>query len=289
MLLYELLGMELEDPFIVASGIIPNHGSSMREFCIQYRPSAITTKSFTLSPLDPHPPPTVIKVGECYMNAVGLANPGKDGLRSLDVPCKLIYSLAGSSPEEFGELASLVPKGSPIELNLSSPNRRGMGDSIAPMVREVVREVRSHTDNGILVKFGPRDDVVKLAGRALEAGANGLTLINTLKGMAIDVWEGKPILTYGTGGISGKCIHQLAVRVVGEVYREYGTEIVGVGGIYGWADAVELMLAGAKVVAVGTAIIDRGPTVLNEIREDFHRFLEEKGINATELVGAAVR
>ncbi|BBD71967.1 dihydroorotate dehydrogenase [Sulfodiicoccus acidiphilus] len=286
----ELAGVSFRDPFVIASGIVPNHPELIRQFCHLYGPAGVTTKSFTLNPLDPHPPPTVFKLGDgCYINAIGLSNPGRDGLREINVPCRVIYSIAGSSPEEFGQLASLVPKGHLVELNLSSPNRRGLGESVAPMVREIVREVVGATQNPVLVKLGPWDNVIDLAGRALEAGAKGLTLINTVKGMAIDVYERRPILTYTTGGVSGKCIHHLAVRIVAQVFKEYQADVIGVGGVYSWEDAAELMLAGAKLVGVGTAIIDRGPRVLTQIREGFGKFLDKKGINATELVGAGVR
>ncbi|WP_287690534.1 dihydroorotate dehydrogenase PyrD [Metallosphaera javensis (ex Sakai et al. 2022)] len=284
-----LAGVELEDPFIIASGIIPDVPEYMTRVCKQYRPSAITTKTFTLNPLEPHKPPTLIRVGDgCYMNAIGLGNPGIRELKP--VGCKLFVSVGGSSREEIVKTSSLANElAELIEINVSSPNRRSYGADMAQYVREIVKDVKSVTTRPVFVKLGPWDNVLELAGRALEGGADGLTLINTLKGMKVDVFSGRPILSYGTGGISGRCIHPLAVRIIHDVYKEYQPEIIGMGGVFSAEDALELMEVGAKVVGLGTLIIDRGLEAFASLRQEFHRLVQEMGINPSKVIGSAVK
>ncbi|MEM3681046.1 MAG: dihydroorotate dehydrogenase, partial [Metallosphaera sp.] len=130
---------------------------------------------------------------------------------------------------------------------------------------------------------------LELAGKALDGGADGLTLINTLKGMRIDVESRKPLLSYGTGGISGKCIHPLAVRIIHDVFKEYSTEIIGVGGVFTLYDAIEFLEVGAKVVGLGTLIIEQGFGALLSLRDEFESFLVEKGLKLSDLIGSAVR
>ncbi|QKQ99551.1 dihydroorotate dehydrogenase [Metallosphaera tengchongensis] len=286
-----LSGIELRDPFVIASGIVPDVPEYMARVCQEFSPSAITTKTFTLNPLEPHKPPTLVKISDgCFLNAIGLGNPGIKVMGSMEVPCNLFVSVGGSSLEEIVETAIIGEgKASLIEINLSSPNRRGYGADTAKFVREIVKEVKGKVRKPIFVKLGPWDNVVDLAGKALEGGADGLTLINTVKGMKLDVDAGKPVLSYGTGGVSGRCIHPLAVRVIGEVYSEYSAQIIGTGGVFSWEDAMELFLAGATAVGVGSAILERGFEVLNELRVGLTAFMEEKGINLSDVIGMAVR
>jgi len=263
----------------------------MKRVCKRYRPSAITTKSLTLSPLQPHPPPTFIKLDQgCYLNAIGLGNPGPSFLSGLEVDCPLIVSVAGRESQEIVQLVKEAgSKGVLLELNLSSPNRAGYGQSIASMTYEVVKDAVSVSRVPILVKLGPWDNVVELAGKAISAGASGLTLINTMRGMAVDIESGRPILSYVTGGVSGRCIHSVAVRVIYEVYREYGVEIVGTGGVYTWRDVIEMMMVGAKMVGLGTVLVERGLEAINEIREGLKNYLASKGLKEEEIVGYAVK
>lgn len=299
----KVAGIEFKDPFIISSGIVPLVDKFMNKICEKYSPSAITMKTLTLNALEPHKPPTVIKLSNgCYMNAIGLGNPGIDSLEGFQVKsnCNLILSIGGNSVgeikkvvERFEELRTtnkaLREKVKMIELNLSSPNRKGYGESTSKFTLDITKEVSSVTSLPVFVKLGPWDNTVELAGKALEGGAKGITLINTLKGLALDREEFKPILSYGTGGISGKCIHQLAVRVIHDVYKEYDTEIIGMGGVFTWEDALELIAVGAKLVGLGTAIIDRGYEVILEIREGFNTYLKEKGLKIEEVIGIGVR
>ena len=280
--------IEFKDPIITASGLVPF--SKISYLCENYSPSAITTKTVTLKPLNPHEPPTVIKFHEkCYMNAIGLGNPGVEELQKVESNCPIIVSIGGSSVEEITEVAGKVKKGIMIEINVSSPNRKGFGESLSGYVYEIVKNVKGVTSLPVFVKLGPWDNVVELAGKALSAGADGLTLINTLKGMAIDVETFNKVLHYGTGGISGKCIHPLAVRIIHDVYKEYEPDIIGMGGVFDGIDAIELMSVGAKLVGLGTVLIDEGYESITRIRKEVEDFLKEKGLKYSDIIGIAVK
>lgn len=294
-----IVNIEFKDPFIISSGILPLVPRYVNKVCLNYSPSGITTKTLTLYPLEPHKPPTLFKIQDgCYINAIGLGNPGVDALKEFQIQgdCNIIVSIGGSSVDEFvkatekvEEFAKQNNKLKIIELNLSSPNRKGYGESTAKYTLQIAKDVSSITSLPVFVKLGPWDNTVELAGKALEGGAKGLSLINTLKGLVLDLEEFKPILSYGTGGISGKCIHALAVRVIHDVYKEYKAEIIGMGGVFTWRDAVELMAVGAKLIGLGTVLIDQGFEVIKGIREGFERFLKEKGLKIEELIGIGVR
>ncbi|WP_338600509.1 dihydroorotate dehydrogenase PyrD [Sulfolobus tengchongensis] len=283
--------LEFSDPLIIASGIVPDVPNYIREICEKYNPSAITTKTVTLNPLDPHAPPTVIKLYDgIYINAIGLGNPGAKIFDNINVQCPLIASVSGSSVSEIMEAVKIVEKKAKIiEINVSSPNRKGYGESLSSLIGNIVKEVKSVTNLPVFVKLGPWDNAVELAGKALEKGADGLTLINTIKGLVIDVDTFKPILSYGTGGISGRCLYPIALRIIKDVYEEYGVDIIGVGGVFEWADVIGMLAVGAKLVGLGTVLIEKGFNVINEIRKDLHSYLLEKGLKFEEIIGISVK
>ncbi|MBB5252352.1 dihydroorotate dehydrogenase PyrD [Sulfurisphaera ohwakuensis] len=284
-----LAGIQFKDPIIISSGIVTL--SKIQEVCKNYLPSAITTKTLTLKPLNPHDPPTLVKFHDkCYLNAIGLGNPGIDELKKInEEECKLIVSVGGSSIDEIMEVIKRVDRGEIIELNLSSPNRKGYGESLASYVYEVVKNVKGVTNKPVFVKLGPWDNIIESAGRAISAGADGLSLINTVKGMVIDVETFKKVMHYGTGGISGKCIHPLAVRIIHDVYKEYNVDIIGMGGVFSGIDAIELMSVGAKLIGLGTVIIDEGYSSIIRIRKEMEEYLKEKGLKYSDIIGVAVK
>ncbi|QIW24356.1 dihydroorotate dehydrogenase [Sulfolobus sp. S-194] len=284
-----LAGILFKDPIIISSGIVTL--SKIQEVCKNYSPSAITTKTLTLNPLNPHDPPTLVKFHDkCYLNAIGLGNPGIDELKKVNKEeCKLIVSVGGSSIDEIIEVVKRVDRGEIIELNLSSPNRKGYGESLASYVYEVVKNVKGITNKPVFVKLGPWDNIIEIAARAISAGADGLSLINTVKGMIIDVETFKKVMHYGTGGISGKCIHPLAVRIIHDVYKEYNVDIIGMGGVFSGIDAIELMAVGAKLVGLGTVIIDEGYSSIIRIRKEMEEYLKEKGLKYSDIIGVAVK
>ncbi|MCY0849929.1 dihydroorotate dehydrogenase PyrD [Sulfuracidifex metallicus] len=289
-----IANVEMNDFITVASGIVPDVLDYVDRVCEVVKPASITLKTLTKNPIEPHKAPTVVKLHDgCYINAIGLGNPGLEFLKYMNRwgKCQFIVSIGGSSVKEISEVASKVKNfGEIIEVNLSSPNRRGFGESMSAYAKEVTQAVKDVVGNKpVFIKLGPWDSILEIAGKALEGGADGLTLINTLKGMKIDLNSLSPILSYGTGGISGKCIHSLAVRIIHDVYKEYNPEIIGIGGVFSWEDAIELMSVGAKMIGIGTAILELGLAIVPKIREGVEEYLAEKGLRFCDVIGKAVR
>jgi len=290
--LIRVAGREFKDPIIIASGILPYAKNLIREICIEYQPSAITLKTLTLEPLEPHKPPTIIKIHDgCYLNAIGLGNPGINIIKDLgEIPCTLIGSVGGKNADEYAEVAKELQKISVLlELNVSSPNRAGYGISLLEHVKDIVSAVKSVTKKPVFVKLPPSDNVLEIAGKVLNAGADGLTLINTLKGLVIDIESGKPILSYETGGISGKCIYPLALRIIREVYSEYEVDIIGTGGVFSWEDVIGMIMVGAKLVGLGSVLIDKGFSAIKEIREGVLSYLSEKKLSFEDIFAIGVK
>jgi len=294
-----IAGLRLEHPVMNASGILGAEPEHM-DILARHGFSALVSKTITLNPREGYAPPVIVELrNNGLLNAIGLANPGASAIpliaeraRRLGKP--LILSIGGSSVEEFVKLAELASEAGvdAIELNLSCPHARGYGlelGSDPSMVYRVVREVAGISKAPVIAKLGLSDRVVESAGKALEAGAGALTLINTIRAIAIDVYSMKPILSNKYGGLSGPPIHPVAVRVVYEVYREYRADIIGSGGVSSWIDAAELILAGARAIQVGTAILynDR---VVYEVINGLTKWITDIGYaRLTELVGRATR
>ncbi len=293
-------GIRLRNPLMNASGILgsrPEHVERLAQAGV----SAFVSKSITPEPREGHPTPIIVELpGDALLNSVGLANPGPgvipglvETAHRLGIPA--IISVAGTTPEDFLKVASIAEEAGAdaVELNLSCPHAKGYGLEIGmdpEAVRRVVRTVSSSLRIPVWAKLGVVDRLIEVAGKALEAGAGALVLINTVRAMAIDVYARKPVLGHGVGGLSGRPLHPLAVRAVYEVYREYGAEIVGVGGVFDWRSAAELILAGARALQLGTALVLRGERVVKEILEGLDRYLAETGsTRLAEMVGAAVR
>jgi dihydroorotate dehydrogenase (NAD+) catalytic subunit len=297
MLSVRVVGLQLSHPVMNASGILgsdPDSVKLLREAGV----SCIVSKSFTVERREGYPTPIAVPLKYGMLNAVGLANPGIDGIAPLVAKVKeyglpIIVNIAGRNEEEFARLAVAAEEAGAdaIELNLSCPHAKGMGREIGvepKLVRSVVSAAASTVRIPVIAKLGYVDRLIESASAALEAGARGLTLINTLPAMIIDVYSMRPILGNKVGGLSGPAIHPVAVRAVYEVYRELKAEIIGVGGVEDWKTAAELILAGAKAVQVGTALITRGLGVVRDIVEGLRRYVREIGAKSLEdLVGAA--
>jgi dihydroorotate dehydrogenase (fumarate) len=290
----KLAGYSFSDPIIIASGGLPNVPDLVRRVCKEYRPSAITIKTVTLNPLAPHRAPTVIKVGDsCYINAIGMNNPGANIINEFrDIECPLIGSITGTDIDEIVKAAEIVEKQSIIiEINASSPNRPGMGMHLLDKLSDIVKNVASMVKKPVFVKLPPVSDIIRLVERSLSSGARGVTLINTVRAMAIDIENLKPILSFiGGGGLSGKCIYPVALRIIYDVYREFSDiDIIGMGGVFSWKDAVGLMSAGAKLVGLCTVLMEKGYDAINEIRSGLYEYLEEKKLTFNDIIGAAHR
>ena len=265
----------------------------------------ITSKSCGPVPRAGHPNPTVLDWGPGLINAVGLANPGveaeapilreaKARLQPLGVP--LIASIFADTVEGFAEVASRVSAAEPdlIEVNISCPNVAAeFGRSFAldaGAAARVTRAVKAATTIPITVKLSPNTaDLVPIARAVVDAGADALTAINTLgPGMVIDLDSAQPILSNRVGGVSGPAIHPIAVRCVYELAHAVDVAIIGTGGVTGGRDALEMVMAGATLVGVGSAVYWRGPQVFAAIELQMRDWMAEHQVSSLdEIRGAA--
>lgn len=295
----EIAGLKLKNPVLTASGTF-GFGTEYAPFFDPGRLGAIVLKSLTLLPRGGNPPPRLIETPAGILNSIGLQNPGIDrflseylpSLRQLGTP--LIVSIAGEEPGEYAALAARlagVPGIAALEVNISCPNvkKGGLQFGADPLAAaEVTRAVKAGCGLPVIVKLTPNvTSIAEVAMAVAAAGADALSLINTLSGMAIDVARRRPALGNVTGGLSGPAVRPVAVRAVWEVYRAVKIPLIGMGGIVSAADALEFILAGARAVAVGTAHF-LNPRAALEVLAGIERYLEDHGIkDINELVGAA--
>lgn len=293
----DLAGLRLKNPLIVASGVLGVSVGLMKR-AEDAGIAAITMKTATLQARQGHPNPVVYEVDCGLLNSMGLPNPGaremgfilEEAKRILSVP--IIASVGAATPEESAEVAKYLMKADAFELNASCPHVKGLGAELISDPEAMALIVGSLKNTGlpVLVKLSAHADWLHVAGRVLDAGADGFVAINTLKGMAIDVYARKPVLGGVYGGLSGPSIHPVAVRVVYELHREYpDVPIVGVGGVEKWTDAVEFILAGARAVGVATAL-RKGFQVVDEILRGIALYMRENSFSSiNEIVGLAHR
>ncbi len=290
-------GIKLRNPTLLASGII---GTSATLLIRAYKEGAggVVTKSFTKERREGYPTPIIVAHKCGFINAVGLANPGIDGIKEIIPKVKakgvpIIVSIAGTNPEDFLILALEAEKygADGIELNLSCPHTKRFGLEIGTdksIVREIITKLKDHVRIPIFAKFGLTDNIIEIAKVAEESGIDGIVAINTIKGMVIDVWLKRPILSNKYGGVSGPAIHPIATRIVYDLYESVNVPIIGVGGVDDWKSAVELILAGARAVQIGSALAYKGFRVFREIVNGICRYMERSGFNRIEeIVGLA--
>ena len=291
-------GISLKLPFMQASGILGGNPEAL-EIVAKGEVGALVTKSITPHPRKGNDPPIIVEVECGYVNAVGLSNPGKAAIpklvevgRKYNLP--VIVSVAGSNVNDFTEVAWFAEDSgaSAIELNLSCPHAKGMGLEIGmdrKLSRLIVESVSTTTKIPVFVKMGYLDSLVERASEMLEAGADVLVLINTLRAMKVDVYSMKPVLTNLVGGLSGPAIKPIALRAVYEVYKELKAPIIGVGGISKWEDVVEFMLVGARAVQVGSILAKKGIGIFSELKAGLIYWMNEMGFkNLDDFIGAAV-
>jgi len=260
----ELAGISLKNPVMVASGTF-GYGEEYAQLVDLNRLGAIVAKTITLKPRLGNEPPRMVETASGVLNSIGLQNIGIDAfineklpfLKEYDVP--LIVSIAGETTDEYVQLAKTLQgeKITGLELNLSCPNikydRKLMFAQNPQATHQVVSRVREATSLPLMVKLSPNvTDIASIAKMCEEAGADGVSLINTFTGMAIDVENRKPKIGQITGGLSGPAIKPIALRMVYEVHKAVKIPIIGIGGIMTAGDALEFIIAGAKAVAIGT-------------------------------------
>ena len=291
--------LSLERPTILASGIL---GISLDIFERLYRSGAgaVVTKSLSKEPWDGYVNPTIFSVkGGGWLNAVGLANPGATEFsnmisKSHDVP--IIVSLVGSTEDDFDFMVKQFEncKISAYELNLSCPHVAKVGLEVGDdveLVKKIVKKVKSDTNVPVIAKVGlGTTNYLDTVGAACEAGADGITAINTIRAMAIDVETQKPILSNKIGGLSGTPIKPIAVRCVYEISSKFDVPIIGCGGISTWQDAVEFILAGASAVQFGSVLGEHWTEVFAEINNGIKNYMEKNGYSKmSEMIGNAKR
>lgn len=296
----DLGGIKMKNPINTASGTY-GFGWQFEGFYDVSRLGAITTKGCAAEPWPGNPAPRMAEVTSGMMNSVGLQNPGVRGLvdsygeylqQLSDKGTQVICQVAGHSVDEYVRAVDLFEELAPfaagLEINISCPNIAAGGCAMGSTpegAAEVIRAVRSHTKRPLLVKMAPAR-VVEVA-QALEAeGADALTVINSISGMAIDVDTRRSRLSRPTGGMSGPALHPIAVRMVWEVRNAVNIPIVGVGGVMTGRDAAEFILAGATSVSVGMAnLVD--PTAAPRILDELTEWAESQGVSdINELIGA---
>ncbi|MEI4788996.1 dihydroorotate dehydrogenase [Bacillus sp. FJAT-53060] len=293
MLSVELPGLSLKNPIIPASGCF----GFGREFASLYDLSmlgGIMIKATTLEPRFGNPTPRVAETGAGMLNAIGLQNPGLNGVLENELPwlerfeTPIIANVAGSQVDDYVEVAKQISQAKNVhalELNISCPNVKTGGIAFGTdqqMAATLTKEVKEVSSVPVYVKLSPNvANIVEIA-RAIEAaGADGLTMINTLIGMRLDLKTGKPILANKTGGLSGPAVKPVAVRMVHEVSQAVSIPIIGMGGVQSAEDVLEFLLAGASAVAVGTANFVN-PFICPEIIEELPNVLAAYGYSSVE-------
>jgi len=282
---------------MLASGIL-GISQSIFERLYDENIGAVVTKSISVNPMKGYPNPTIIPLGGgSYLNAVGLSNPGvaafsKELSENRNIP--IMISLVGSSEKEFSKMVKVFDSLKIIgyEINLSCPHVSKMGMELGDdpeAVNKIVRAVRINTNKPISVKVGVGSiDVVELARVAIEAGANIITAINTLRAMSIDIETMMPVLSNLIGGLSGNAIKPIGIRCVYEISKKLQVPVIGCGGVSSWQDVIEYMIAGASAVQIGSILGSSGPEIFNHITKDLKKYVEKKGLrNISELIGIA--
>lgn len=291
-----LAGMTMKNPIVVASGTF-GFGREYGQFYDLSNLGGICVKGLTLHQREGNPPPRIAETPMGILNSVGLQNPGVDGFIEKELPwlkeqdVRIIANISGNTPEEYGIMCEKLSKAGVdmIEVNISCPNVKagGLQYGVVPeMAAEVAREAKSHSTVPVMVKLSPNvTDITAIAKAVVEAGADALSLINTLRGMRIDINSRRPVLKMNTGGLSGPAVLPVAVRMVWEVANAVNVPILGMGGVSKGEDAAQLMLAGATAVAVGTACFS-DPYAPIKVRDGLEEIAARQNLSSvTELTG----
>ncbi|WML56840.1 dihydroorotate dehydrogenase [Neobacillus sp. PS2-9] len=276
----ELPGLTLKNPIMPASGCF-GFGREYSQFYDLSELGAIMIKATTTEPRFGNPTPRVAETSAGMLNAIGLQNPGLEKVMSEELPwlsqynVPIIANVAGSVEEDYVKVAkeiSNAPNVRALELNISCPNVKTGGiafGTIPEVAKQLTKKVKEVSEVPVYVKLSPNvTNIVEMARAVENGGADGLTMINTLIGMRLDLKTGKPILANGTGGLSGPAIKPVAIRMIHEVSQAVSIPIIGMGGIQSAEDVIEFFYAGASAVAVGTAnFVDPFicPTIIKEL------------------------
>ena len=293
-----IAGVEFQNPIMEASGTFGS-GMEYSEFVDLNKLGAVVTKGVANVPWPGNPTPRIAEVSSGMLNAIGLQNPGVEVFCERDLKfleqykdTRVLVNVCGHSAEEYIEVVDRLAEESRVdmlEINISCPNVKEGGIAFGQdpkAVEEITKLVKKHAKQPIVMKLSPNVTDIKVMAKAAEAGgADAISLINTLTGMKIDVERQSFVLANKTGGMSGPAVHPIAVRMVYECANAVNIPIIGMGGISTWEDAVEMMLAGATAVSVGTANF-YNPTATTDILNGVIEYLERKNIDdINDIIG----
>jgi dihydroorotate dehydrogenase (NAD+) catalytic subunit len=294
MLDIELSDLKLKSPIILASGILGVSYSSMKR-AIDAGAGAITTKSIGPRKRKGYKNPSIFEVyPNTFINSVGLGNPGIDEFVSEIKEMKnygfpLIVSIFGNTNNKYIEVAQKAEKAGcdAVELNISCPHAEVSSIGIDNKLSySLVKDVKSNVSIPIFVKLNPNvTNIIEIAQSIERGGADAVVAINTLQAMVIDINTKRPILSHGSGGLSGQAIHPIAIKKVYDLYKSINIPIIGCGGIFNYQDVIEFFLAGASAVQIGTALYN-GVEIITKINNDLKEYLKIHKIdNISELTG----
>lgn len=296
MLKVNINGVDFKNPVIAASGTF-GFGAEYNNFYDVGMLGGISSKGLTINPKEGNTGMRVVETPSGMMNSVGLQNPGVDAFIENEIPrmkelgTNIIANVGGGCFEDYAEAIEKLNNTSiqMIELNISCPNVKcgGMAYGIkADVAHDFVKEIKKISKKPLMVKLSPNaENIVEMALKCEEAGADSLSLINTLKGLAVDIYKRKPVFDNVYAGVSGPAVKPVALRMVHEVSKAVEIPVIGLGGIASGKDAIEFMMAGASAVQIGT-INFTNPMVGKEIIEEMEEFLISQGIkDINEIVG----
>ena len=291
-----IAGVDFKNPVITASGTF-GFGQEYAKLYDISKLGGISCKGTTLEPRMGNPTPRIAETPSGILNSVGLQNPGVDGFLQHDLPLLentdivVIANIAGSQVEDYVETVRRL-QGAPIdmiEMNISCPNVKEGGVSFGTLpqsVENITKQVKAVAEQPLIVKLTPNvTDIAEIAAAAEAGGADAVSLINTLTGMKIDIESRRPLLKNNTGGMSGAAVFPVALRMVWQAANRVHIPVIGLGGITKWQDAVEMLLAGATAVQIGTANFTDAFTPLKVI-EGLNAYLDAHGEKSvTDIVG----
>ena len=291
--------MTMKNPVTTASGTFGS-GLEMREYVDLRKLGAITVKGTTLEPRAGNPLPRCTETASGTLNSIGLENPGVEVFVADILPQVAVYetpiivNIAGSEMADYGRLVEILEKEDAVtamEANVSCPNVKSGGMALGTdpaLVYEVTKLVKENTGKPVIVKLSPNvTDIVAMAKAAAEGGADGLNLINSVLGLAIDLEKKRPALGNIVGGLSGPAIKPIALRMVYQTAQAVNIPIIGLGGIVSWQDAVEFLMAGATAVGIGTGnFLD--PATTMKVVDGIEQYLIDNGYgDVQEIIGIA--
>mgnify|MGYP002622953388 FL=1 len=294
-----IAGVEFQNPIMEASGTFGS-GIEYSEFVDLNKLGAVVTKGVANVPWPGNPTPRIAEVSSGMLNAIGLQNPGVEVFCERDLKfleqykdARVLVNVCGHSAEEYIEVVDRLANESRVdmlEINISCPNVKEGGIAFGQdpkAVESITKEMKKHAKQPVIMKLSPNVTDIKVMAKAAEAGgADGISLINTLTGMKIDVERQSFVLANKTGGMSGPAIHPIAVRMVYECANAVSIPIIGMGGISTWEDAIEMMLAGATAVSIGTANF-YNPTATLDILSGMQDYMKRKNItDINDIIGA---